>query len=119
MDMMPASTARTAEGRRIAAAEGAVADLDRRLAEWDEQRAAVVSDELGDDPHQHVPGTWPVRVSADASSTTGHAAPLSARALAAECSSLRWSGVGKLIGAGISIAVILAVPVSLVLGASG
>lgn len=119
MEMMPATTARTADGRRIAAAESAVADLDRRLAEWDEQRAAVVSDELGSDPHLHVPGTWPVRASGHVSTAAGRAAPLSTRALAAECSALRWAGVGKLIGAGVSITVILAVPVSLVLGALG
>lgn len=117
--MMPANTARTTEGRRIAAAENAVADLDRRLADWDEQRAAVLADELGHDPHRHVPRTWPVRTAADAASAAGRAAPLSAQALAAECSALRWAGVGKLIGAGVSIAVILSIPVSLVLGALG
>ncbi|MCT2030612.1 hypothetical protein M3D00_10695, partial [Dietzia cinnamea] len=61
---------RTAGGRRIAEAEAAVAELDQRLAEWDEQRALLAADDLGSDPHRHVPRTWPA-VAESAASAAG------------------------------------------------
>ncbi|MBS7548860.1 hypothetical protein [Dietzia massiliensis] len=108
---------RTSEGRRIAEAEAAVAELDQRLAEWDEQRALLAADDLGSDPHRHVPRTWPAVAESAASAAGRLAAPLSPAALEAERSELRWSGVGKLIGASLSAAVLLAVPLTLVLNA--
>lgn len=119
MAMEPISRAQTAEGRRVARAENAVADLDRRLADWDEQRAELVADELGRNPLRNVPRTWPIKVSANASSAARQAAPLSPNALEAETSALWWSGIGKLIGAGVAITLVLSVPVSLVLNAIG
>lgn len=101
MELPSVTSSRTAEGRRIEAAEAAVAELDQRLTEWDDQRALVAADELGGDPHAHVPATW----------------PLSPAAVEAECSELRWAGLGKLIGADISAAVLLSVPLTLVLHA--
>lgn len=119
MTMEPISRARTADGRRVARAEKAVADLDRRLAGWDEQRAELVADELGRNPLRHVPRTWPIKVSADASAAARQAAPLSPHALEAETSALWWSGIGKLVGAGVSITLVLSVPVALVLNSIG
>lgn len=119
MEMVPASHARTAEGRRIAVAENAVAQLGRRLADWDAQRAALAADGLGRNPHRHVPTTWPAVAAADATAVGQRAAPLSAHALAAECTTLWWSGIGKLIGGAVSVTVLLSIPVSLVLNALG
>lgn len=119
MQLPSISSSRTAEGRRIAAAEAAVSELDQRLAEWDEQRALVTAVELGGDPHRDVPLTWPAVAESQAASAARLAAPLSPAALAAECSELRWSALGKLIGAGISAAVLLSVPLTLVLHALG
>lgn len=117
MQLPSVTSARTAEGRRIAAAEAAVSEFDQRLAEWDGARAIVAADELGTDPYRHVPTTWPAVAEASASSAGRLAAPLSPNAIEAESSELMWSGVGKLIGAGISAAVLLAVPLTLVLNA--
>ena len=119
MAMESMSRARTAEGRRVALAEEAVADLDRQLAEWDEQRAELLADGLGRNPLRRVPRTWPIKVSAEASSVARQAAPLSHSALAAETSALWWSGIGKLVGAGVTITVFLSLPVALVLNAIG
>lgn len=119
MAMEPVTRAQTAEGRLVARAERAVVDLDRRLANWDEQRAELMADELGRDPLRHVPRTWPVKVSADASAAARQAGPFSPNALEAETSALWWSGIGKLIGAGIAIAMVLSVSVALVLNAIG
>lgn len=115
MELPSVTSSRTAEGRRIEAAEAAVSELDQRLAEWDEQRAVVAAGELGHDPHAHVPATWPSVAEAHAASAGRLAAPLSPAALDAECSELRWAGMGKLIGAGISATVLLSVPLTLVL----
>lgn len=117
MDLPSLISPRTAEGRRIEAAEAAVSELDQRLAEWDEQRALVVADELGDDPHAHVSATWPTVAQARAAAAGRLAAPLSPAAVEAECAELSWAGLGKLIGAGISAAVLLSVPLTLVLHA--
>ncbi|MEB8327275.1 hypothetical protein [Dietzia kunjamensis] len=117
MELPSVTSSRTAEGRRIEAAEAAVAELDQRLTEWDDQRALVAAAELGDDPHAHVPATWPTVAEARASAAGRLAAPLSPAAVEAECSELRWAGLGKLIGAGISAAVLLSVPLTLVLHA--
>ncbi|KAA0918980.1 hypothetical protein [Dietzia sp. ANT_WB102] len=119
MQLPPATSPRTAMGRRIAEAEAAVYELDQRLAEWDEQRALIVADELGGDPRRHVPATWPSVAEARASAAGRLAAPLSPTALEAECSELRWAGLGKLVGAGISAVVLLSVPLTLVLHALG
>lgn len=119
MELPSVTSSRTAEGRRIEAAEAAVAELDQRLTEWDEQRALVSADELGADPNAHVTATWPTVAEARAVSAGRLAAPLSPAAIDAECSELRWAGVGKLIGAGISAAVLLSVPLTLVLHAVG
>lgn len=119
MTMEPISRARTADGRRVARAENAVADLERRLADWDEQRAEMVADELGRNPLRHVPRTWPIKVSAEVSSAARQAAPLSSNALEAETSALWRSGIGKLIGAGVSITLVLSIPVALVINAIG
>ncbi|UVE96326.1 hypothetical protein [Dietzia sp. B32] len=119
MELPSVTSPRTAEGRRIEAAEAAVYELDQRLAEWDQQRALVVAEELGSDPHAHVPATWPTVAEAHAAAAGRLASPLSPAALAAECAELRWTGVGKLIGAGILAAVLLSVPLTLVLRALG
>ena len=78
MDLPSLISPRTAEGRRIEAAEAAVSELDQRLAEWDEQRALVVADELGDDPHAHVSATWPTVAQARAGWTAAWASTLGA-----------------------------------------
>lgn len=117
MELPSVTSSRTAEGRRIEAAVAAVSELDQRLTEWDEQRALVAADQLGVDPQRHVPATWPTVAEARATSAGRLAAPLSPAAVEAECSELRWAGVGKLIGAGISAALLLAVPLTLVLRA--
>ena len=109
----------TAQARRVARAEGAVADLDRELADWDEQRAEMMAEGLGSDPRQHVPRTWPIKASASASSAARQAAPLSPATLEAETSALWWSAVGKLIGAGVAITLVLSVPVALVVNSIG
>lgn len=119
MAMEPIGRARTAEARRVARAEDAVADLDRQLADWDEQRAELVADGLGRDPLRHVSRTWPIKVSADASAAARQAAPLSPHTLEAETSALWWSAIGKLIGAGVAITLVLSVPVALVLNSIG
>lgn len=119
MAMEPIGRAQTAEARRVARAEDAVADLDRRLADWDEQRAELVADGLGRDPLRRVPRTWPITASAGVSSAARQAAPLSPTALDAETSALWRSAVGKLIGAGVAITVVLSVPVALVLNSIG
>lgn len=115
MELPSVTSSRTAEGRRIEAAEAAVAELEQRLAEWDEQRALVAADELGSDPHALVPGAWPAVAEAHASSAGRLAAPLSPAAIEAECSELRWTGVGKLVGAGIAAAVLVSIPLTLIL----
>lgn len=119
MSMVPANQARTVEGRQIVAAEQAVAELDRLLGDWDEQRAELIADDLGRSPHRRVPKAWPARASADASSAARLAAPISTNTLTAETNALWWSGIGKLIGAGVALTLILALPVSLALNALG
>ena len=115
MQLPSVTSPRTAEGRRIAEAEAAVAELDQRLVEWDAQRALIAADDLGADPHRHVPATWPTVTGSRATSAGRLAAPLSPAAVGVESSELRWSGLGKLIGAAISAAVLLSVPLTLIL----
>ena len=117
MDLPAVTFPRTAEGRRIEVAEAAVAELEQRLAEWDDQRALVAADELGSDPCVHVPATWPGIANAHAATAGRAAAPLSRAAVDVECSELRWSGVAKLVGAGISATILLSVPVTLIVNA--
>lgn len=119
MTLNPLGRARTAEARRVILSEQAVAELDRHLSVWDAQREALLSDGLGSDPLRHVPRTWPIRESADASATARTAAPLTPPALAAEISALGQSGVGKLIGAGVSVTLVLSIAVALILNAVG
>lgn len=119
MGTPPTGLARTAEGRRTALAEQAVARFTRRLTDWDAERAALVDDDLGRNPRRRVPGSWPAVAVADATALGQQAAPLSANALAAECSTLWWSGLGKVIGGAVSAVVLLSLPVSLVLAAMG
>ncbi|HBD22587.1 hypothetical protein OVA21_11800 [Dietzia sp. SL131] len=119
MGTVPTGLARTAEGRRTALAEQSVARFTRQLSEWDAQRAALVADDLGTNPRRRVPGTWPAVAVADATALGQQAAPLSANALAAECSTLWWSGIGKVIGGAVSAVVLLSLPISLVLAAVG
>lgn len=119
MTLNPLGRARTAEARRVILSEQAVAELDRHLSVWDAQREALLSYGLGSDPLRHVPRTWPIRESADASATARTAAPLTPPSLAAEISALGQSGVGKLIGAGVSVTLVLSIAVALILNAVG
>lgn len=101
--------------RRVVETERAVAEFERRLASWDRQRAAVVSGDLGSDPFALVDTSWPSLTAIGAASAASEAAPLSPAAIEAEAGSLRWAGLGKLTVGGLSILILLSIPVSLVL----